>query len=151
MAAITSAVIRVGAPACCRAWLRQACRSCGDARSIGRRTRTRLASGQELIGAQALGEPSVAGQYHGQQDVGVEIGGGQQPQFGQHGGLHLLCLVDHQHRPAQGALDMRLPALAQDLGAAVAVMRAQFDAEEFAHLAVEVGDVGLRPADHADR
>ena len=30
-------------------------------------------------------------------------------------------------------------------------MRAQFDAEEFAHLAIEVGDVGLRPADHADR
>ena len=52
---------------------------------------------------------------------------------------------------AQGALDVRLPALAQDLGTAVAVMRAQFDAEEFAHLAIEVGDVGLRPTDHADR
>ena len=35
-----------------------------------------------------------------------------------------------------------VPALAQDLGAAVAVVRAQFDAEQFAHLAIEVGDVG---------
>ena len=30
-------------------------------------------------------------------------------------------------------------------------LRAQFDAEEFAHLAIEVGDVGLWPADDADR
>ena len=43
-----------------------------------------------------------------------------------------------------------LPALAQDFGAGPSVVRAQFDAEEVAHLAVEVGDVGLRPADHAD-
>jgi hypothetical protein len=83
--------------------------------------------------------------------VGVEIGGGQQAQFGEHGGLHLLRLVDDEHRPGQRAVDVRLPALAQDLGAAPAVVRAQFDAEEFAHLAIEVGDVGLRPADHADR
>ena len=45
---------------------------------------------------------------------------------------------------------MRLPALAQDLGAAPAVVRVQLDAEEVAHLAVEVGDVGLGAADHAD-
>ena len=107
--------------------------------------------GQEVIGAQTFGQPSVTGQHGGQQDVGVEIGGGQQAQFGEHGGLHLLCLIDQKHRPGQGALDVCLPALAQDLGTAVAVMRAQFDAEEFAHLAIEVGDVGLRPADHADR
>ena len=78
---------------------------------------------QELIGAQTLGEPPVTRQYGGQQDVGVEIGRRQQPQFGEHGGLHLLCLIDHQNRPAQSALDMRLPALAQDLGTAVAVGR----------------------------
>ena len=65
--------------------------------------------------------------------------------------LHLLGLVDQQHRPGQGALDVGLPALAQDLGAAPAVVRAQLDAEEVAHLAVEVGDVGLRATDHADR
>ena len=83
--------------------------------------------------------------------MGVEIGGGQQAQLGEHGGLHLLSLIDQKHRPGQGALDVGLPALAQDLGTAVAVMRAQLDAEKFAHLAIEVGDVGLRAADHADR
>jgi hypothetical protein len=36
------------------------------------------------------------------------------------------------------------------LAAAPAVVRAQLDAEELAHLAVEVGDVGLGAADHAD-
>ena len=105
---------------------------------------------EELIGAQAFGEASVAGEHDGQQDVGIEIGGGEQAQFGEHGGLHLLRLIDDEHRSGQRALDVRLPALAQDLGAGEAVMRAQFDTEEFAHLAIEVGDVGLRPADHAD-
>ena len=107
--------------------------------------------GEEFIGAQTFGEPPIAGQHDGQQDVGVEIGGGQQAQFGEHGGLHLLCLVNQQHRSGQGGLDVRLPTVAQGLGATPAVMRAQLDAEEFAHLAIEVGDIGLRPTDHADR
>jgi len=98
-----------------------------------------------------FGEPPIAGQHDGQQDVGVEIGGGQQAQFGEHGGLHLLCLVNQQHRSGQGGLDVRLPTVAQGLGATPAVMRAQLDAEELAHLAIEVGDIGLRPTDHADR
>ena len=106
--------------------------------------------GQELVGPQALDEPGVAGQDDGQQDVGIELGGGEQAQFGKDSRGHLLGLVDDEHRPGKGAVDMRLPALAQDLGAAPAVVGAQLDAEEVAHLAVEVGDVGLRPADHAD-
>src|SRR5271163_1146337 len=40
--------------------------------------------------------------------------------------LHLLCLIDQKHRPGQGALNVCLPALAQDSGTGVAVMRAQF-------------------------
>ena len=39
--------------------------------------------GQELVGTQALDETGVAGQDDGQQDVGIELGGGQQAQFGQ--------------------------------------------------------------------
>ena len=45
---------------------------------------------------------------------------------------------------------MGLPAVAQDLGAGPAVVRGQLDAEQIAHLAVEVGKAGLRPADDAD-
>jgi hypothetical protein len=92
--------------------------------------------GEEFIGAQTFGEPPVGGQHGGQQDVGVEVGGGQQAQFGEHGSLHFRRLIDEKHRPGDGALDVSLPALAQ------------FDAEEFAHLAIEVGDVGLRATDH---
>jgi len=61
-----------------------------------------------------------------------------------------LRLVDDQHGPGQGFVDMGLPALAQDLGATPAVVWMEFDAEEVAHLAIEVGDVGLWAADHAN-
>jgi hypothetical protein len=105
---------------------------------------------EELIGAQTFGEASVAGEHDGQQDIGIEIGRGEQAQFGEDGGLHLLRLVDDENWPGQGALDVRLPSLAQDLGAGEAVVRAQFDTEEFAHLAIEIGDVGLRATDYAD-
>jgi len=81
---------------------------------------------------QTVDQPSVTGQHDGQQDMGIEVGGGQQAQLGKHAGLHLLCLIDQKHRPGQRALDVPLPALAHGLGTAVAVMRAQFDAEEFA-------------------
>ena len=37
---------------------------------------------------------------------------------------------------------MGLPALAQHLGAGPAVVGAEFDAEQVAHLAVEVGEIG---------
>jgi hypothetical protein len=42
------------------------------------------------------------------------------------------------------------PALPQHLGAAPAVVRPEFDAEQVAHLAVEVCDIGLGSADHAN-
>ena len=45
---------------------------------------------------------------------------------------------------------MGLPALAQHLGAGPAVVGAEFDAEQVAHLAIEVGEIGLGPAAHAD-
>ena len=45
---------------------------------------------------------------------------------------------------------MALPALAQHLGAGPSIVRGEFDAEQVAHLAVEVGKAGLGPADDAD-
>ena len=104
----------------------------------------RLPSGSELLGAQALEQAAVAGEHDGQQDVAVEAGGGQQAQLGEHGGQHLLGLVDDQHRSRQRGVDVGLPALAQDLGAGPAVVRGELDAEQVAHLAVEVGEAGLR-------
>ncbi len=50
----------------------------------------------------------------------------------------------------QRVLDMRLPALAQRLGPALAVVRLQLHAEQLAEFAVEVVQTGLGPAEHAD-
>ena len=106
--------------------------------------------GEELVGTQAVGKPPVAGQHDGEQDARIEFGGGQQAQLREDGGLDFLRLVDDEHGPGQGGIDIGLPALAQHLGAGPAVVRLEFDAEQVAHLAVEVGDVGLRAADHAE-
>jgi len=43
-----------------------------------------------------------------------------------------------------------LPAVAQHLGAGPAVVGRKLDAEQIAHLAIEVGEARLRPADDAD-
>ena len=105
---------------------------------------------QQLLGAQAFEQAAVAGEHDGQQDMAVETRRGQQAQLGEHGGRHLLGLVDDQHGPRQRGVDVGLPALAQHLGAGPAVVRAQLDAEQVAHLAIEVGEAGLGPADDAD-
>jgi hypothetical protein len=81
--------------------------------------------------------------------MGIEPCGTQQAQLGENGRQHLLRLVDDQHRPRQRGIDVGLPALAQHLGAGPAVVGAEFDAEQVAHLAIEVGEVGLGPAAHA--
>ena len=81
---------------------------------------------------------------------GVEPGGAQQAQLGENGRQHLLRLVDDQDRPRQRGVDVGLPALAQHLGAGPAVVRAELDAEQVAHLAIEVGEIGLGPAAQAD-
>ena len=105
---------------------------------------------EELLGSQAFEEPTVAGEYDREQDVRVEPGGTQQAQLGENGRQHLLRLVDDQDRPRQRGVDVGLPALAQHLGAGPAVVGAEFDAEQVAHLAIEVGEIGLGPAAQAD-
>ena len=69
----------------------------------------------------------------------------QQAQLVQDGELHFLTLIGDEHRAAERGIDMPLPARAQHLGAAMAVVRMQLDAEQIAHLAVKVGHSRLRP------
>ena len=45
---------------------------------------------------------------------------------------------------------MGLPAITQHLGSGPAVVRSQLDAEQIAHLAIEVGEAGLRARDDSD-
>ena len=64
--------------------------------------------------------------------------------------LHLLRLVDEQHRTKQGLLDVGEPALSEKLGAGPAVVGRELDAEEVAELTVEVRHATLGSADYAD-
>src|SRR5271156_4412139 len=82
--------------------------------------------------------------------MAVEARGRQQPQLGEHGWRHLLGLVDDQHRSRQSGVDVGLPAITQHLGPGPAVVRSQPAAEQTAHLAIEVGEAGLRARDDAD-
>ena len=82
--------------------------------------------------------------------MGIEPRRGQKPQLGEHGRQHLLRLVDDQHGARERGIDVALPALAQQLCAAPSVVRMQHDAEQLAHLAVEVGEPGLRTTQDAD-
>jgi hypothetical protein len=104
----------------------------------------------EFLGTQALQQPTIAGKHDSQQDVAVEAGGREQPQLGEHSRQHLLGLVDDQHGSRQGGVDMGLPALAQHLGAGPSVVRGELDSEQVAHLAIEVDEAGLGPAEDAD-
>jgi hypothetical protein len=110
----------------------------------------RAAEGKQLLGAKPLQETAITGEHHSEQDVAVEPGRRQQAQLGEHGGRHLLGLVDDQHGARQRGVDMGLPAVAQNLGAGPSVVRGQLDAEQIAHLAIEVGEAGLGSRDDAD-
>ncbi len=117
---------------------------------MAKRTRMRLSSGwNSAERRRSTSRPSPASTMVSRR-CEFEPGGGQQAQFGEDGWLGFLGLVEDQHRAAQRAIDVGLPALAQDLGAGPAVVRLKFDAEEVAELAVEVAEVGLRAGDHAD-
>jgi len=78
---------------------------------------------QELGSAELLGQARVATQNHGEQRPRVECGRAQEPQLVQDRRLHLLRLVDDQHRTQERGLDVGLPALAQDAGAGPAIVR----------------------------
>src|SRR2546426_6699172 len=55
--------------------------------------------GQQIQFFQTAEQALVAGQDDGEDGAAVEVGAGQQAQFGEDGGVHLLGLVDEQDRP----------------------------------------------------
>ena len=103
-----------------------------------------------VLVSELLGEATVAGQHHGEQDAGIEAGAGQQPQFVQDDGTHLLGFVDEQHRVDQRGFKVLLPALAQHLRAGPAVVWAQRHGEEITELAVKIGQIALRAGQRPD-
>ena len=66
-------------------------------------------------------------------------------EVGENGRQRLLRLVDDEHRPRQRGIDVGLRALRSTVSRP-AVVGTQFDAEQVAHLAIEIGKIALGPA-----
>ena len=94
---------------------------------------------EQVRGAQLVEQAVVAREDDAQDGARVEVGGGEQAHLGEHGVLELLRLVDEQERSHAGVVEVGAPALAQHLEAVPAIVVHQRDAEQLAHLAVEVG------------
>ena len=110
----------------------------------------RLAMGSRSSWRKCRVRRCVAGEHDGQEGSGVEVGGGEDAQLGEHRAGDLLGLVDEQDGAVSGGLDLSAPGFAEGLEAGPAVVRGERDAEEVAELAVEVGQGALGPGEHAD-
>ena len=106
--------------------------------------------GSMVSRAKALDEPVVAGEDDGEDGARVEVGRGQDAQFGEDRVGHLLRFVDEQDGAKAGGLDVGQPLLAQRLEAGPAVVRRERDAEEAADLAIEIAQAALRSQQDAD-
>ena len=106
--------------------------------------------GQQVGLFQTGGQAVVAGQNDGQDRAGVQVGAGQQAQFGQDQGVHLLGFVDDQHRPIGGGLDVGEPLFPEGFGAVPAVIGREGHAEQMAQFAVKVGHFSLGSGQGAD-
>src|SRR4029078_108040 len=106
--------------------------------------------GEELRGAEALGQTSVAGEDDREQLPRIEVFAGEQAQLAEHGGWRLLCLISEQHGARKRGGDMLAPARAKSLEATPSVMSGERDSEDVAELAIEVRGTALRPFHGAD-
>src|SRR5690606_38619767 len=100
---------------------------------------------QQLRRAQPREQTLVASEHDGEDAARVEACLGQQPQLGKHLVVHLLGLVDQQHRARQRALDVRHPFVTKRAKAGPAIVRFERDTEELSHLPIEIGDSALGP------
>jgi hypothetical protein len=89
-------------------------------------------------------------QDDGQDGAAIELGAGEQTQFGEDRFAHLLGFVDQQHGAIEGGVDMGEPFFAQNFGTVPAAVRGQGHAEEMAQFAVKIGQIGLGPCQQAD-
>ena len=105
----------------------------------------------ELFAAQLLEQARVAGEHDAQQRLGIEACAGEQAQFREHGGAHLLRFVDEEARAAAGGSgDASIQRSRSTLKPPQRLCGSQRHAEDIADLAVEVRQVALRVVDDAD-
>jgi hypothetical protein len=82
--------------------------------------------------------------------LGVKARLSEQAQLAQHGGAHLLRLVDQDDGAAIDGAEMIEPTCSQGFEAAPAVGDADGDTEDVTELAVEVAQAALWVVDNAD-
>jgi len=104
---------------------------------------------EKLVASELVEESGIAGEDDGEKLSGVEVGAKKQSKLVEHGGVHLLGLVDEQHGPKEGGLEVGLPAIAKQLGTSPSVVGSKGNGEDVTELAVEVGEVRLRPGEDA--
>jgi TolB-like protein len=97
-----------------------------------------------------VGQTAVPGEDHQEDGSGVQVGAGEQAQFRENRGLHLLCFVDDQHGPIERSLDLGLPFFPKRFGPVPTVVRVQGYAEEISHFPVEVEDGGLGARENSE-
>jgi hypothetical protein len=105
--------------------------------------------GKEVVASELVEESRIAGENDGEKLPGVEVGAEKEPELIEHGGVHLLGFVDEKDGPNEGGLEMGLPAVAKQLGSGPSIVGSKGNGEDIAHLAVKVGEVGLRPGEDA--
>ncbi len=133
-------------PAALSNGLRHSCRALG-----GQGFKPEAAGdGQQVGFFQAGGQARIAGQDDGEDGAGVQFGTGQQVQFGQDRGVHLLGFVDEEQQPIGGGLNVGEPFLAQSPSAVPTIIGREDHPEQMAKFAVEVGHFGLGPGQDAD-
>jgi hypothetical protein len=106
--------------------------------------------GQKIRVMKAVGQTAVAGEDHKEDGAGVQMGAGEQAQFGENGGGHLLGFIDDQHGPAERSLDLGLPFIPKGFGPIPAIVRGESDGEEISQFSVEVEDGGLGATEDSD-
>jgi hypothetical protein len=104
---------------------------------------------EEVLASEFVDEPGIAGEDDGEKLPRVEVGAEKKPELVEHGGVHFLGFVDEKNGAKKGGIKMSLPAFAKRLGSGPTVMGSKGNGEDIAHLAVEVGEMGLRSGEDA--
>ena len=117
--------------------------SSGVDRLSARRTSHAAIERHQLVGAQAFEQAAIAGEHDGQEDMAVEFVDDSRRSSASTAGS-ISCASSTMRTGRDSAASMcRLPAVAQQLGTAPAVGGTEFDAEQVAHLTIEVRKAGL--------
>ena len=146
----TAAFMRLGLPAFARRWARHS-RNCSRSGRFHAEARAdATGDGQQIGVMEAVGQTAVPGEDHQEDGAGVQIRAGEQAQFAEHGGVHLLGFIDDQHRPVERSLDLGLPLLPKRFGPVPAVVRGEGHAEEISQFSVEVDHRGLGATEESD-